>query len=124
MMAAAPVPAAFAQSPANQLHLLDVPYLAQSESLCGGAAIAMVMRYWGEKNVYAETFSDLVDHAADGIHGADLLHALRSRGWDASSFGGDPTLVKASLAAGRPVVALIADRPGRFHYVVIVGWSP
>ena len=122
-MAAAPVPAAFAQSPADQLHLLDVPYLPQSESLCGGAAIAMVMRYWGEKNVYAETFSDLVDHAADGIHGADLLHALRSRGWDASSVRGDPTQVKASLAARRPVVALIEDRPGRFHYVVIVGWS-
>jgi len=123
-MAAAPVPAAFAQSPANRVHLLDVPYLPQSESLCGGAAIAMLMRYWGATNVYAETFPDLIDHAADGIHGADLLNALRLRGWNATSFRGDPGEVKASLAARRPVVALIQDRPGRFHYVVIVGWLP
>lgn len=124
MMAAAPGAITLAQPPAGQLHLLDVPYLPQSESLCGGAAIAMVMRYWGEQNVYAETFSNLVDHAADGIHGADLLNALRSRGWNASSFRGDPAQVKVSLESRRPVVALIEDRPGRFHYVVIVGWSP
>jgi len=123
MVAAAPDTGAVAQSPANQVHLLDVPYLPQSESLCGGAAIAMVMRYWGAKDVYAETFADLVDRAADGIHGADLLNALRSRGWSATSFRGDPGAVKASLAARRPVVALIQDRPGRLHYVVIVGWS-
>lgn len=123
MTAATPVPASAAQPPAVQVRLLDVPYLSQSESLCGGAAIAMLMRYWGETNVYAETFADLVDPDADGIHGADLLKALRSRGWSAQSFRSDPDEVKASLAAKRPVVALIQDRPGRFHYVVIVGWA-
>ena len=78
--AAIPLRAASAQPPAASVHLLDVPYLPQSESLCGGAAIAMLMRYWGAANVYAETFADLVDPAADGVHGADLLKALRSRG--------------------------------------------
>jgi predicted double-glycine peptidase len=120
--AAVPVSAAPAQAPAA-LHLLDVPYLPQSESLCGGAAIAMVMRYWGAANVHAETFADLVDPAADGIRGEDLLHALRSRGWTAESFRGDPAIVQAYLRARRPIVTLVQDRPGRFHYVVIVGWS-
>ena len=124
LTAAIPVPSAPAQAPAAALHLLDVPYLPQSESLCGGAAIAMVMRYWGTANVYAETFADLVDPAAEGIRGEDLLRALRSRGWTAESFRGDPATVQAYLRARRPVVALIQDRPGRFHYVVIVGWSP
>jgi hypothetical protein len=122
LMAAAPVCRASAQSPDSQVHLLDVPYLPQTESLCGGAAIAMLMRYWGATNVYAETFTDLVDPTVDGIHGADLLKALRSRGWDAMSFRGAANAVKANLAARRPVVALIQDRPGRLHYVVIVGW--
>ncbi len=40
-----------------------------------------------------------------------------------TSFRGDADEVKASLAAKRPVVTLIQDRPGRFHYVVIVGWA-
>jgi len=121
-MAAVPVGRASAQPPASRVHLLDVPYVPQTESLCGGAAIAMLMRYWGATNVYAETFAGLVDPAVDGIHGADLLKALRSRGWDAVSFRGDANAVKANLVARRPVVALIQDRPSRFHYVVVVGW--
>ena len=95
----------------------------QSEALCGGAAIAMVMRYFGATNVYTETFSALVDQAAGGIRGQDLLQALETRGWHAQSFRGDASLVQSQLAAARPAIALIQDRPGRFHYVVVVGWS-
>jgi Peptidase_C39 like family len=120
--AAAAVPQAGARRE-GALHLLDVPYLPQSEALCGGAAVAMVMRYWGATNVYPEAFADLVDPTAQGIRGEDLLKALHSRGWQAASFKGDPALVQSHLAEGRPVVALIQDRPGRYHYVVIVGWS-
>ncbi|MDQ3348325.1 MAG: cysteine peptidase family C39 domain-containing protein, partial [Acidobacteriota bacterium] len=123
LMAAMAVPSARAQTPGADLRLLDVPYLPQSEALCGGAAIAMVMRFFGATNVYAETFSDLVDREAAGIRGKDLLTALQTRGWQAQSFRGDASLVQAHLQARRPVVALIEDRPGRYHYVVIVGWS-
>jgi hypothetical protein len=108
--------------PAAPVRLLDVPYLPQSVALCGGAAAAMVMRFWGATGVYAETFADLVIPEEGGIRGADLLEALRARGWEARSFRGDAALVQRQLRAGRPVVALIEDRPGTFHYVVIVGW--
>ena len=121
--AAVLAPQARAQPRDGALHLLDVPYLPQSEALCGGAAVAMVMRYWGATNVYAETFADLVDRAAEGIRGEDLLNALHARGWQATSIRGDPALVQSHLAEGRPVIALVEDRPGRFHYVVIAGWS-
>jgi hypothetical protein len=103
------------------LELLDVPYLPQSEALCGGAAAAMVMRYWGARGVYAESFSDLVRGDA-GIRGEDLLRALAQRGWTARSFRGDPIVVREQLARRRPIVALLEDRPGRFHYVVLVAW--
>jgi hypothetical protein len=118
----AAAPAARAQSAHGAVHLLDVPYLAQSEALCGGAAIAMVMRFWGATGVYAETFAPLVDEAAGGISGQALLDELRSRGWQAASFGGDRDQVRSHLEQGRPVIVLIEDRPSRFHYVVIVGW--
>src|SRR5262245_8700169 len=121
--AARPVSSAPGQAPSSELHLLDVPYLPQSEALCGGAAIAMLMRYWGTPNVYAETFANLVDATAAGIHGGDLVAALRSRGYDAESIRGTRDQVQARLAARQPVVALIEDRPKRFHYVVIVGWA-
>ena len=120
---AIPIPLAAGQPSAATLHLLDVPYLPQSESLCGGAAIAMLMRYWGITNVYAETFADLVDAGAEGIRGADLIGALRSRGWTAESIRGDSARIQRELVARRPAVLLIEDRPKRFHYVVAVGWS-
>lgn len=118
-MAAAPLSA----QPANtQLHFLDVPYIQQSEALCGGAAAAMVMRYWGATGIYAESFEPLVDRAAGGIRGDVLLADLDRRGWEARSFRGDPALVQARLADRQPVVALIEDRPGAYHFVVIVAW--
>jgi len=104
--------------------VLDVPYVPQSEELCGGAAVAMVMRYWGATGIHAESFSSLVDRGQKGIRGEDLISDVTRRGWSAASFRGDATLVQRSLEARRPLVALIEDRPGRFHYVVVVSWVP
>jgi hypothetical protein len=111
-----------AQSVSPDRPLLDVPYLPQSEALCGGAAIAMVMRYWGATAIYAETFAELVDAEAGGIRGRDLIGALEARGFETASFEGDAARIRSALDARRPPIALIEDRPGRFHYVVIVGW--
>ena len=49
---------------------LDVPYVAQSEALCGGAASAMVLRYWGARGVSAEEFVSLLNARRDGIETA------------------------------------------------------
>lgn len=116
--------AASLSSPAGQraLSLLDVPFISQSEALCGGAAAAMVLRYWGARGVVAEDFAPLVDRQAGGIRTADLVRAVVERGWTAAAAAGTAPLVRAELAAGRPVIALIEDRPGAFHYVVVVGW--
>lgn len=112
-----------AQPPGPPLRLLDVPFIQQSEALCGGAAAAMVMRFWGAIGVNAESFAPLVDEAAGGIRGEDLLRDLRGRGWEARSFRGDRTVVAARLAQRQPVVALVEDRPGYYHFVVIVAWA-
>jgi hypothetical protein len=80
------------------------------------------MRYWGATGVYATSFADLVRPDVGGIRTDDLLRALEARGWDARSFKGDVTLVRSHLAKRRPIVALIEDRPGSYHYVVLVSW--
>lgn len=107
-------PPAFAQPP------LSVPYLPQTEALCGGAAAAMVMRFWGARDVYADAFAPLVDWDAGGIRTSALTGALEARGWQTSGGGGDLQRLHAEVTRGRPVIALIEDRPGRFHYVVVV----
>jgi hypothetical protein len=99
-----------------------VPFVPQSEELCGGAAAAMVMRYWGATGVYAESFADLVDRDAGGIRAEELIGSLRERGWQVVSLAGAVHTVRDSLNRRRPVIVMIEDRPGRLHYVVVVGW--
>ena len=102
------------------LTLLDVPYLSQSELLCGGAAAAMVMRYWGERGIAAESFSSLVDRSAAGIRTDVLIADLKRRGWFATGIEGSDAVMRRELAEGRPILALIEDRPSTFHYIVIL----
>ncbi|MGH8185625.1 MAG: C39 family peptidase, partial [Steroidobacteraceae bacterium] len=104
---------------AASLSLLEVPYISQSEALCGGAAAAMVLRYWGAPGVAAEDFAALVDRSNGGIETAALARAVRERGYDALPASGTVALVQRELTRGRPVIALIEDRPGAFHYVVV-----
>lgn len=104
------------------LSLLDVPFISQSELLCGGAAAAMVLRYWGERGISAESFADLVDRSAAGIRTDALVADLRRRGWTATGIEGDREAMRAELARGRPVLTLIEDRPSTFHYIVILAW--
>jgi hypothetical protein len=80
----------------------------------------MVLRYWGERGLAAESFSHLVDRSAAGIRTDALLNELRSRGWMAVALDGSDQAIDAELGRGRPVLTLIEDRPGRFHYIVIV----
>lgn len=102
---------------------LDVPYLAQSELLCGGAAIAMIERWWGRRGVFAEDFAQLVRPASGGILTTDMSRVMRERGWEARALSATAPAVQASLADSVPVITLIQVSPNRYHYVVIVGWS-
>jgi predicted double-glycine peptidase len=112
--------AAAAQS-GRPLTILDVPFLSQSEALCGGAAAAMVMRYWGARGLDAESFAHLVDRSASGIRTTALIDDIRRRGWTASAVAGTSEAMSRELALGRPVLILIEDRPGTFHYIVVIG---
>src|SRR5688572_29465880 len=116
-MLAGPVAAQPASSP---LTVLDVPFISQSEALCGGAAAAMILRYWGERGRTAESFAHLVDRSAAGIRTTALVGELRSRGWAATGIEGTEAVLEGELARGRPVLTLIEDRPGTFHYIVAV----
>ncbi|HMB93871.1 MAG TPA: C39 family peptidase, partial [Rhodothermales bacterium] len=108
--------------PVDTLAVLDVPYVAQSEALCGGAAAAMVMRYWGAQGINAEDFAPYVSSDA-GIRTGDLVVALDSLGWQTYPFRGTAADVQGHLKRGRPVVALLEVAPQRYHYVVVIAWG-
>ncbi len=100
---------------------LNVPFLPQTPALCGGASVAMVFRYWGDRHADVQQFAPLVDRRAGGIADTVLVEAVRQRNWRATPLVGTIDLLRERIAAGQPLILLLEDRPGRFHYVVAVG---
>lgn len=114
---------ALAQSPTHSL--LDVPFVSQTPELCGGAAVSMVLRYWGQRDVFPQDFAPLVSRSDGGIFTGVLATAVSDRGWTAlvepASVDTGRARVRAEIDRGRPIIALIEVAPRAYHYVVIVG---
>jgi len=112
-------------TPAGGHRLIDVPYFPQTPALCGGAALAMVLRYWGDRTVLPKDFQSLVNRSAAGILTGDLVAAVSRRGWRAIPGQARESIALHDLGPevdqGRPAIALIERSPGQFHYVVVVG---
>src|SRR5262245_58958854 len=103
--------------------VLAVPYIAQSQLLCGGAALAMVERWWGRRGVFAEDFAALVRPELGGILTTDLAGAAGSRGWDTRDLAQTGDAIRTTVEAGVPVIALLEVGRDKYHFVVIVSWS-
>jgi hypothetical protein len=100
---------------------LDVPYLHQTEAMCGGAAVAMVFRYWGDAHAGIRQFDAIVDRRKGGISTTDLADAVEARQWRTGGVAGSIDALDAALRSRTPIVVLLEDRPDRYHYVVVVG---
>lgn len=103
---------------------LDVPYVPQSGVLCGGAALSMVLRYWGESRVYAEDFISLVGQDSSGIPTDVLTNAAERRGYRTAPSAGTSVDLAGNMARRWPTIVLLADGSERYHYVVVVGLAP
>lgn len=101
--------------------VLDVPYIAQTEALCGGAAVTMTLRYWGDARTRPERFESVLTPDGSGILTDDLQAATAALGWLAHALKGDLATVERQLAGGRPLIALIEVGSDRHHYVTVVG---
>ena len=97
----------------------EVPFLPQTPDLCGGAAAAMVFRYWGDAQADVQQFAPLVDRKAGGIAETALVAAVRERGWQAAAFTGSVDALRDHLGHRRPIIVLLHDRGRRYHYVVV-----
>src|SRR5262249_11913898 len=109
-LAAAPLLAADAPAPAPDgapPAVVELPFVRQGPRLCGGAAAAMVLRYWGVSDASAEDFAPLVDESLDGIPVVALVRDLGARGFRVVPFRGESAEVAHHLARGRPVIALV-----------------
>src|SRR5947209_11854953 len=90
---------------------LGVPYLPQTDALCGGAAAAMVFRYWGDAHADVAQFASLVERRTGGAAGiADgvLVDAVRGKGWQTERAGDSIDGLRARIDARQPVIVLLA----------------
>jgi hypothetical protein len=100
-----------------------VPFVAQGSLLCGGAAAAMLERFWGARGVYAEDYAHLVREEEGGIRTTDLALALRRNGYMVRIERNDPELVLGRLEEGVPAILLLDDGAPPLHYVVLTAVS-
>jgi len=121
----APVRAGAAPDQRGGHALLDVPYVSQTPELCGGAAVAMVLRYWGEREVFPQDFAPLVVASERGIPAGSLVLAVRERQWQAVVLQADAAngraRIREAVDQGQPLIALIEVSARTYHFVVVVG---
>src|SRR3954465_5676318 len=85
---------------------LDVPYLPQTDALCGGAAAAMVLRYWGDAHADGHAFAPIVARRAGGIATGALVASIRDRGWRTTHVEPSRDALGARVRDRQPVIVL------------------
>ena len=107
---------------------LDVPFVKQVKEGCGAASIAMVMRYWAQKENRnpqsidpSQIQSILYSKKGHGIYASDLETYFQQHGFHTFTFKGEPSDLKQHLEKGRPLVVALKPSGGPLHYLVVVG---
>jgi tetratricopeptide (TPR) repeat protein len=102
---------------------LEVPFVAQRKDTCGAAALAMVLRYWGDDATHDDVARTLLTPELHGIAGSRLAEFARGRGMEAVAYKGDMANLREFVGKGRPLIVAWAMGRDRYHDVVVVGFD-
>lgn len=113
----------------SQAKVLDLPFVEQDEMYaCGLMSITALCKYWNMPISPAE--SDRLARMArerQGLSGDELRTALGDMGFDTFLFRGEldhgTTGLLTHVDANRPPLVMLAQKPGRRHYVLFVGYD-
>ncbi len=107
----------------------DVPMQRWDIKSCGAGSLTAVLQRHGDTKTMQEWEADL-PKTRGGVMSIDLVHAARSRGFDANLVTGSRDVIDAELRAERPVILMlkVIQAPGKrfdfYHYIVIDGYDP
>src|SRR3989442_2020275 len=90
---------------------LEVPFVAQRKDTCGAAALAMVLRYWGDDATHDDVARTLLTPELHGIAGSRLAEFAPGRGLEAVALQGG----KANPRPGRTRAARAPRSPSEEH---------
>lgn len=106
---------------------LDVPFIEQTDNLCGPSSLAMVANYYGQ-NVTAEDVANLMYIPnKKGSLQIEMQAAARSLGLVAYSMNMDLASLRSEINAERPVIVLqnlAFNVYPIWHYSVVTGRDP
>lgn len=106
---------------------LDVPFIEQTDNLCGPSSLAMVANYYGQ-NVTAEEVASLIYiPKKKGSLQIEMQAAARSLGLVAYSMNMDLASLRSEINAERPVIVLqnlAFNIYPVWHYSVVTGRDP
>jgi len=106
--------------------VLDVPFFAGTDHLCGPASLASVMNYWRVPVSVEEVTREVFREDIRGTLPFDLGRFARERGLTAISYTGDPQDLKGQIKGGHPLIVFVNLGNSLFpvgHYLVVVGYS-
>jgi ABC-type bacteriocin/lantibiotic exporter with double-glycine peptidase domain len=121
----APRPVMMGAGAADKGFYIEVPYIRQAGNYCGPAALAMVLRYWGQpadQHTLADAFRPFPPR---GLSGAQLKESAARYHFAAHSFAGSREVILDHLSKGRPLIVAVSASPllNLNHYLVVVGWD-
>jgi ABC-type bacteriocin/lantibiotic exporter with double-glycine peptidase domain len=103
-----------------------VPFAAYRSDLCGPAALAAVLQFYGEKATAEEIAKEIYLPNYHGTLNLDLLLYARARGFDAWAGEGDAERIREAVAQNRPVICMVRESgrlADRNHFVIIRGYD-
>lgn len=107
----------------------DVPMQRWDIKSCGAGSLTAVLQRHGDTRTMKEWEAEL-PKTRGGVMSIDLVHAARSRGYDANLVTGSREIIDAELRANNPVILMlkVIQAPGKsydfFHYIVLDGYDP
>ncbi len=115
--------------PENGAFIEGVPFFPQDTSMCGPAALASVIGYWGYQGASAgmDDIAQKVYHERlKGTLPVDMLIYAKELGYDTSFYSGGLDDLKKRISEKTPLILFIntgyALYP-RGHYIVVTGYN-
>ena len=106
--------------------IANVPFIRQPESLCGPAALAGVMQFWGRPASVEEIAKAVYLPQLKGTLPMDMERYAKGQGFRVATPAGTLDAIRAEDKDNRPVICLIdlgfsiVQQP---HYVTVIGFD-
>lgn len=112
--------------PSAGSYIKGVPFFPQNEYMCGPAALASVIGYWGGKAGMKDVAKEVYEEKLKGTLPLDLFLYAKEKGFDAVYYKGSLADLKEKIDGGTPLILFLNLGYETYpvgHYIVVVGYS-